>query len=72
MEKDHRLFLYDCKDGVTRPFKVPKSYFDELVDFGYAFMDETLFYIEDDLTNEVRTIKGSLVHRIVKNGYELK
>jgi hypothetical protein len=72
MQKDYRLFLYDCKDGKTRPFKVPSIYFEELLNFGDAFMSESVFNIIDALTDEVRIIKGTFVSLIVKHGFELK
>ena len=42
-----RLYMYDDSDSIRHVFKVPICYFEDIADFGVAFMGQSDYEVED-------------------------
>ena len=63
-----RLFIFDDAEGIRHVFKVPICYFEDLADFGTAFMDESEYEVEDLMLDRRTKMKVSSIQHIVNTG----
>lgn len=63
-----RLYMYDDSEGIRHVFKVPICYFEDLADFGHAFMNETDYEVEDLMLDKISRMNVTTIERIVTVG----
>jgi hypothetical protein len=63
-----RLFMYDDANGIRHVFKVPICYFEDLADFGVAFIGQCDYEIEDLMLGRTSRMTASSIQHIVNTG----
>jgi hypothetical protein len=66
-----RLFMYDDLKGIRHVFKVPICYFEDLTDFGFAFINKDYYEVEDLMLDTKEKLNASAILHIVQTGKQL-
>ena len=63
-----RLYMYDDSDSIRHVFKVPICYFEDIADFGVAFMGQSDYEVEDLMLDKRMRMNATSIQQIVSKG----